>query len=87
MSTIGSFTSIGSDNLANQVLSSSALLAKIFQHFEDQPSILTRLARVNEIWYQVAMDVLWRDIPAGGIRPILHVLPEYFEHKVCSHIF
>ena len=62
------------------------LLLAIFKFLRPVPSILARAACVNKLWYETAMDVLWADVPAGGIRPILNMLPEYFEHEVCGSL-
>lgn len=67
---------------AERVLFDGDLLAGILRELKDYPAALMRAARVNKSWFEVAMGVVWRDVPAGGIRPILHALPEFYEGNV-----
>ena len=66
----------------DRVLFDSRILSLVMRHLLDTPSALSRAALVNKLWFKISRDVLWYDIPAGAIRPMLFTLPEYKENQV-----
>lgn len=82
--TTSSFTTLSEDEplSAHRVLSDRKILSEVFQSLSHLPHVLSCAARVNKLWFEVSTDVVWEDVPAGGIRPILFTIPEYHESRV-----